>query len=133
MLVFNTLQPLIPVYGYRCGLGVVGFSVLYMSVCSLCSVLEGFRLFLVIDFIEDTAKDLLYEYKDRMTEREIHVCRLLSKESTTGTLKRHTVDVELLRRHTAMVLYEIFKICRKLPIEDKEVVVANFNQLGIER
>jgi hypothetical protein len=110
----------------------LGFNVLYMSVCSLCSVLEGFRLFLVIDFIEDTAKDLLYEYKDRMTEREIHVCRLLSKESTTGTLKRHTVDVEVLRRHTAMVLYELFKICRKLPIEDKEVVVANFNQLEIE-
>lgn len=110
----------------------LGFNILYMSVPDLSVLLCSFRLFFVLEFIEETATELLDEYMDRMTEREVYVCRLLSRESTTQHLKAHTVDVEVLRRHTAMVLYELFKICRKLPIEDKEVVVANFNQLEIE-
>jgi hypothetical protein len=107
------------------------FNTLYCSVEGLDSVLQGYRLFFVLDFIQDTVKDLLNEYADRLTEREIHVCRVLSRDKTIAYMKRHTFDVPTLRRRTAMLLYEVFKICRKLPITDKEIVMANFNQLRI--
>lgn len=109
----------------------VGIRVLYSAVDSLNVCLSSYRLFFVLDFIRDTAKDLLIEYSERLTERETHVCRILAKDKTVAYLKRHTLDIPTLRRHTAMLLYEVFKICRKLPIEDKEIVVANFNQLKI--
>lgn len=109
------------------------FNSLYMGVAELDYSLKEYRLFFVLDFIQDTAKDLLIEYSERLTERETYVCRLLSKDKTIANMKRHTMDVPTLRRHTAMLLYEVFKICRKLPINDKEIVVANFNQLRIEK
>ena len=115
-----------------CGLGG-WWGVLFCTVEDLNSTLNDYRLFFVLDFIKDTTHDLLDEYSDRLTERETYVCKLLAKPKVIEQLKRHTMNVPLLRRHTAMVLYEVFKICRKLPLNDKEIVVANFNQLRIEK
>ena len=115
-----------------CGFGG-WLGILFYGVEDLNNTLVGYRLFFVLDFIKDTTHDLLNEYSDRLTERETYVCRLLAKPKVIEQMKRHTMDVPLLRRHTAMLLYEVFKICRKLPITDKEIVVANFNQLRIDK
>ena len=111
--------------------GVGGFSCLYCSFDELCSLLSEYRLFWVVDFIHETTNDLLNDHAKILTERETAVCRVLSSASYCKSTKR--LPVGILRRSVAQALYEVFKICRKLSIEDKEIVVENFNLNKIER
>lgn len=107
------------------------FNCLYCSFGDLCTLMSEYRLFWVVDFIHETATDLLNDHSKILTERETVVCRVLSKESYCKSTKRLPVGV--FRRSVAQALYEVFKICRKLSTEDKEIVVENFNLNRIEK
>lgn len=108
------------------------YSILYDCVGSLMGLLSGYRLYWVIDFIHETADDLLENYKHILTEREIMVCRKLANDKFPKAMKSQQIPVSTLRRKIAQALYEVFKICRKLSLEDKEIVVENFNLNRIE-
>ena len=109
------------------------YSVLYDSVECLTALLDNYRLYWVIDFITETADDLLCNYKDILTEREVMVCRKLSNRKFTKAMKSQAIPIPVLKRKIAQALYEVFKICRKLNIDDKEIVVENFNLNRIEK
>lgn len=102
-------------------------SVLYVDVEGLTLLLNGYRIFWVLDFINETATDLLNDHSEILTEREKLVCRKLANNKFPKAMKSITADIPTLKRKTAMVLYETFKICRKLSLEDKIIVVENFN------
>lgn len=104
---------------------VVGVLYLYWSFGGLYVLLSEYRLFWVIDFIHETATDILNDYHEILTEREVLVCRVLSNSKFCRTTKR--LPVGILKRRVAQALYEVFKMCRKLNIEDKKIVIENFN------
>ena len=109
------------------------YSTLYDSAECLTVLLNSYRLYWVIDFINETADDLLHNYKDILTPREIMVCRKLSNAKFPKAMKSQPLAVPVLRRKIAQALYETFKICRKLNIDDKIVVIENFNLNRIEK
>jgi hypothetical protein len=109
------------------------YSILYLSVDDLMVVLNEYRLFWVIDFITETADDLLKNYPNLLTERETLVCRKLSSKEFSKVMKSQQLPIPLLRWKIAQTLYETFKICRKLKIDDKEIVIENFNLNRIEQ
>lgn len=98
----------------------------FEPVSGLCCMLTGFRLYWVLDFMNETANDLLENYKTILTEREVLVCKRLADKKFIKRIKAVN-DIPLLQRKIAMLLYEVFKICRKLNIEDKQIVIENFN------
>ena len=108
------------------------YNVLYCSVESLNTLLSGYRLYWIIDFITETTDDLLQNYKSILTEREIMVCRKLSNSKFQKAMKSQPIPIPVMKRKVSQALYETFKICRKLSIEDKAVVVENFNLNRIE-
>ena len=105
----------------------------YMSVNELSSLLNGYRLFWVIDFITETASDLLENYPYLLTERETLVCKKLSNTKFPKAMKSQQIPIPRLKRKTAQALYETFKICRKLTIDDKTIVTENFNLNRIDK
>ena len=132
-LIVKELQPLIPVYGYivyyMCGL-LCGF---YNGVDGLLLLLNEYRLYWVIDFIHETAIDLFENYQQIMNEREIAVCKKFKHEKFVKELKNPSMPIPQLKMKIAVALYEVFKICRKLDTEDKEIVIENFNLNRIEK
>ena len=132
-LTIKELQPLIPVYGYivyyMCGL-LGGF---YSDVGSLLLLLSEYRLYWVIDFIHETATDLFENYQQIMNDREIAVCKKFKHEKFVKELKNPSMPIPQLKMKIAVALYEVFKICRKLNTEDKEIVIENFNLNRIEK
>ena len=119
--------------GSVCDISEHPFSVLYADVDTLCSLIRDYRLFWVLDFIHDTAQDLLEEHADILTLREMRVCHYISKKDTVKKLKAQVRDVQALRLKTARMLYEVLKPCRKLSVEEKTIVIENFNLNRIEK
>ena len=108
-------------------------AVLYSDAQHLNVMLREYRLFWVLDFMRDTADDLRNEYKDRMTLRELMLCQRLSSPKFIHSVKRMTKDVDSTRTFVAKLLYDMFKICRKIKLSDKVIVVENFNSNRITK
>ncbi len=104
----------------------------YSGVSSLLLLLNEYRLYWVIDFINETAIDLFENYQQIMNEREIAVCKKFKHEKFVKELKNPSMPIPQLKMKIAVALYEVFKICRKLNTEDKEIVIENFNLNRIE-
>ena len=108
------------------------YTLFYMDVSGIVEVLKDYRLFWVIDFITETANDLLENYPQLLTERETAVCKKLANKKFPKVMKSKTTNVPEMKRKIAIALYELFKICRKLTIDDKYIVLENFNLNKIE-
>lgn len=112
---------------------MVGFYTLfYMDVSDIIVALSDYRLFWVIDFITETSNDLLENYPQLLTERETAVCKKLANKKFPKAMKSKTANIPELKQKIAVALYELFKMCRKLTIDDKQIVLENFNLNKIE-
>jgi hypothetical protein len=108
-------------------------AILYSDVQHIAVTLREYRLFWVLDYMRDTADDLRNEYKDRMTPRDMLFCKRLSSPKFIHSIKLMAKDADSTRMFVAKLLYDMFKICRKIKLSDKLIVVENFNLNRIEK
>lgn len=118
-------------YWNRCTMSKkTDISALYMSVKELNILLREHRINLVVDFIHETACDVLDDLGvlKRINEYDYNVCKKFSYAKWRATVKANTAHyLPILPHH----LYAMFLVCRKMTIEDKIIVIENFEQTRI--
>lgn len=107
----------------------VNIGVLYLSVEELDIILKEHRLHLVVDFIHETAKDVLDDIGvlKRINEYDFLMCKYFSNPSFQKRISLRIKGTEFTQL-LAMYLYGLFLVCRKMTIEDKKIVMENFEQ-----
>lgn len=94
----------------------------------LYSDLYLYRFNWVVDFMTDTATDILTDCGDRISERDMVVCQRLSNKEIAKALKYSIMPLDERRWQLACRLHELFKVCRRLKQEDQITVMENFKQ-----
>ena len=91
------------------------------------------RLNWLIVFISDSATDIIAYHLDRINDHDVLACRFMASGLFKKRLLNSDADIRVLRLAVYRHLCALFNICRKLPKEDQEIVLANFEQTIIDK
>lgn len=109
--------------------------ILYFDVDSLSKELTRHRLNWVLDFMDELAFDVLKEpsYRERLNLYDVLCLEQFVKGKILSNLKKVPTDVStgVYRFLIAQKLYDLFKVCRKLKKEDRDIVIYNYLETRI--